>query len=707
MSKPGLAALLAAAFAVLPLLALGPYRAAGARTAGVRLPERTQAPSAAKLPKVKASPEKNSTAITGETTQQTPPQMTEEDLSAFFDGMVPLQIRRDDIAGAVIAVVRDGKVIFAKGYGYSDLKNKKPVSAEDTLFRVGSISKLFTWTAVMQLVQDGKINLDADVSQYLDFKMPDAFNKPITMRDLMTHTPGFEEAIKDLIALDPNNIPSIADYLKAHLPKQIFPPGSTGAYSNYGATLAGYIVQRVSGEPFDDYIEHHIFEPLGMTHASFRQPLPASLEPLMSQGFQMASAGAKPFEIVTPAPAGALSISAMDITHFMMAHLNNGTYLRPVSGVNAQMRCPSGANCALPDVPVQILKPETVKEMHSRQYAPDPQVNGMCLGFYEDSRNGHRVIAHGGDTIYFHSDLHLILDANVGIFVSYNSLGRGDVEPRGPLYAAFMDRYFPYTPAQTPPVVTAAQDADAVSGTYISSRRPQTNILYLLALLGEAKVVPGKDRTLLIAGQKGLDGQPIEWHEAEPNVWYDPADPQNKMVFNHDPSGRRQIALEFPADLYQQVSWYESKGFIEDSLIFVLGIFALTLILWPVAAFVRWHYGNKFGAGLKERRARSWARIECALGLLFWVLFLGTIVEGNTHLNLLSSAADSWFRVIQLIGWVGVLGTLLAIWNFLVSVSTPGRWWWAKLHDTLIVLACLTSLWLIWLTHLLHFGLNY
>lgn len=640
-------------------------------------PQQKHARPAAKMPE--------KTVASGPvTTPPTPPaELTNANLSAFFDGMVPLQIEQDDIAGAVVAVVKDGQVIFAKGYGYSNLKDKKPVSPDDTLFRVGSISKLFTWTAVMQQVQAGKINLDADINQYLDFHIPAAFGKPITMRDLMTHTPGFEEAIKDLISENVSNIPSIGEYLKTHEPGRIFPPGTTGAYSNYGATLAGYIVQRVSGEPFDDYIEHHIFQPLGMTHASFRQPLPANLDPLMSQGFQMASGGAKPFEIIIAAPAGALAISAMDITHFMIAQLHDGTY--------------NGA---------QMLNPHAVKLMHTRQYAPDPRVNGICLGFYEDSRNGHRVIAHGGDTIYFHSDLHLIQDADVAIFVSYNSAGRGEGEPRGPLYEKFMDRYFPYTPPQMPAVESAKADAAAVSGMYIPSRRPQTNILYLLALLEEAKVMPGKDGTLL-AGQKGINRQPIEWHEAEPNVWYDPADPQDKIVFDKQPNGQYQIALEFPATVLQQVNWYESKGFIMGSLIGVLGIFALTLLLWPIAALIRWHYGLKFDASNRERHARAWVRVECTLGLIFWAAFLGTIVSAGTHLNILSDKTDPWFRAIQIIGWLGVFGTLLAIWNFFVSVGTPGRWWWAKLHDTLIVLACLMSLWLIWFTHLLHFSLNY
>ncbi|HLW82802.1 MAG TPA: serine hydrolase domain-containing protein [Candidatus Acidoferrales bacterium] len=682
-------AMLAPALLLLPLFAPPlTARSANAAPRTSAAAQQKHTGPAPKLPKVKRSEKKAasaSPAASEEALQEAPAQLTPQDLSAFFDGLAPLSIERDDIAGMVVAVVKDGKVIFARGYGYSNLKKKTPVSPATTLFRVGSVSKLFTWTAVMQLVQEGKINLDADVNQYLDFRIPETFGKPVTMRDLMTHTPGFEEAIKDLITFNAAKIPSLGDYLKTHLPKEIFPPGTMGAYSNYGATLAGYIVQRVSGEPFDEYIERHIFEPLGMTHATFRQPLPPSLAPDMSQGFQVASGGAKPFEIVTAAPAGALSISALDITHFMIAHLENGSY--------------NGA---------QILSPATVQEMHTRQYAPDPRVNGMCLGFYEETRNGHRIIGHGGDTIYFHSDLHLILDANTGLFVSYNSLGRGGVLPRGPLFDHFMDRYFPYTPKiGSVPEAEASADARAVSGSYISSRRPQTNIFYMFALLGETSVSPGKDGTLSVAGMNGVNGQPISWHEESHNVWYDPANPQNKIVFKKGANGRLEIALEYPFEVYQQVSWYRSKGFITFMLVVALGIFVLTLILWPIAALVRWHYGHKWEVSDLERRARRWARIVCAIDLVFWAAFIITILEAGSHLNLLSSSADPWFRIIQIIGWLGVFGTLLALWNFWVSVGAPGRWWWAKTHDTLIALACLVSVWLVWFTHLLHFSLNY
>jgi len=221
--------------------------------------------------------------------------MTESDVEAFLDGLVPLQLERDDIAGVAIAVVKDGKVLFAKGYGYSDVKKKTPVSVENTLFRPGSISKLFTWTAVMQLVEQGKLDLDRDVNDYLDFKIPPTYPQPITLRNIMTHTAGFGETAKDLFVPDAKDLTPLHPYLVHHMPKRIFPPGTTPAYSNYATTMAGYIVERVSGKPFNDYINENILKPLGMEHTTFAQPLPPELRSLMSNGYQLASSPAGSF----------------------------------------------------------------------------------------------------------------------------------------------------------------------------------------------------------------------------------------------------------------------------------------------------------------------------------------------------------------------------------------------------------------------------
>src|SRR5260370_2745791 len=168
-----------------------------------------------------------------------------------------------------------------------------------------------------------------------------------------------------------------------------------------------------------------------MNPAPFRQPLPDALKPLMSNGYQLASGGAKGFECGEVAPGGALSTAAESISHFMIAHVQNGRY------GNAQ-----------------ILKPETAIQMHQRQQGWPASMNAMALGFYEESRNGQRIIGHGGDTQWFHSDLHLLLDSNVGFFVSYNSAGKAEVSPRSVLFDKFMYRYFPCPPATAPALTT-------------------------------------------------------------------------------------------------------------------------------------------------------------------------------------------------------------------------------------------------------------
>src|SRR5438445_7280263 len=160
------------------------------------------------------------------------PELTATDLEAFLDGLIPAQLEREDIAGAVVAVVKDGKVLFAKGYGFSDVEKRKSVSPAETLFRPGSISKLFTWTSVMQLVEQGKLDLDRDVNDYLDYKIPPAFGKPITLRNIMTHTPGFEEVDKNVIVSDSTRIEPLEAFLKDWTPHRIFPPGQVPAYSN-------------------------------------------------------------------------------------------------------------------------------------------------------------------------------------------------------------------------------------------------------------------------------------------------------------------------------------------------------------------------------------------------------------------------------------------------------------------------------------------
>jgi len=146
------------------------------------------------------------------------------DVGAWLDGFIPEALLQGDVAGAVVVVVKNGETVAQVGYGYSDVESHKPVDAERTLFRVGSVSKLFTWTAVMQLVEQGKLDLDTDVNRYVDFSIPARDGKPITLRNIMTHTAGFEERLTGLIGVDGDDIAPLGEFLKRYVPSRIFPP---------------------------------------------------------------------------------------------------------------------------------------------------------------------------------------------------------------------------------------------------------------------------------------------------------------------------------------------------------------------------------------------------------------------------------------------------------------------------------------------------
>jgi len=611
-------------------------------------------------------------------------ELTAADLEAYLDGMMPAQLAREDIAGATIAVVKDGHVLFAKGYGFADVEKRKPVVADTTLFRPGSISKLFTWTSVMQLVEQGKLDLDKDINEYLDYKIPPAFEKPITLRNVMTHTPGFEESIKDLFVGNAQQMVPLEKYMKSHMPDRIYPSGTTPAYSNYATSIAGYIVQRVSGKPFEQYVHDNIYAPLGMNHTTFVQPLPADMQPNMSNGYSRASQKAKDFEFVQGFPAGSVSTTATDMCNFMMAHLQDGQF--------------NGA---------QILKPETAKLMHSAQIGPNPRLNKMALGFYEETQNGHRIIGHGGDTVYFHSELHLILDANVGFFVSYNSAGRGEVSPRTILFEGFLHRYFPYSvpPGETISTEQKKQDAAAVAGSYISSRRSESSFLKVLSMAGQSKVYSNTDGTISVDSFKDPNGQPKKYEEIG-SLLYRQVHGQSHIAFSKNAEGRMEFAIDWPFFNWKRASTTDSRNFNLFVLITAIAVLALALILWPVAAWVRWHYGKKLELTPQQKRQRRVIRLACVLNLVF-LLSLVMLLSSLKGPADMTDAINTKVILMQCLGWLAALGTLAAILSALKSWEEKTTWFWARLGNLAVALSCLGLFWFAIHWNLMNFRLNF
>jgi CubicO group peptidase (beta-lactamase class C family) len=539
---------------------------------------------------------------------------------------------------------------------------------------------------VMQLVELGKIDLDADVNQYLDFKIPPREGKPVTMRNLMQHVAGFEEQAKGIMSEDPK-APGYEALLKQWVPERVFAPGTTPAYSNYGASLAGYIVQRVSGETFDDYLDKHIFEPLDMKHSSFRQPLPADLAPLMSKGYELASDEPHVFEIVGPAPAGSLSSPADDMAHFMIAHLQNGEY---------------NGN--------RILRAETAEMMHNSPLTTLPPLNRMELGFFETNINGREVIAHLGDTQYFHTSLHLFLKENVGFYVSFNSPGKAGAAGglRGALFEDFADRYFPGDGTESPvDAKTAATHAAMLKGNWANSRGSQSSFIAALGLVGQTKAgVNAKGE--LVLPFPGLNTKPRHWVEIAPFLWRDTGGHDHLAVKVVDGKAVRFSFDELsPFMVLNRVPWYQDGAWLLPLVCASLAALAITGLVWPIAAIVRRRYGATLALDPKSLRAYRFSKIAAILifaALATWALTLTLMIK---DINNLSSRFDSMVRFTQIFGIVVFIGGFgVMLWH-LWTVWTGPRRWPAKLWSVVLVLASFFVLWVAFAFNLIGFGLNY
>jgi CubicO group peptidase (beta-lactamase class C family) len=606
-------------------------------------------------------------------------ELTAPDVQAWLDGLMPTALRTAHTPGAVVVIVKDGQVLFEKGYGLADEKRRIPVDPQRTLFRPGSTSKLFTWTAVMQLVEQGKLDLDVDVNKYLDFQVPPLDGQPITLRQIMTHRAGFEERIKDLVAFDLPETP-LGEVLSGNMPARIYPAGTTSAYSNYATGLAGHIVERVSGMSFNDYVERNVFAPLAMKHSTFRQPLPDALKADMSVGYEESDKPGKGFEVVNIPPAGSLSSTGDDMAHFMIAHLADGRY-----------------------GDAQILKPETARTMHTTITRPFPDLNGIALGFYQANINGHRVIAHGGDLNYFHSDLFLFLDDHVGMFVSVNALGKEGLGEgiRDDVFHEFADRYFPKPdPVQPIDEATAKAHAQLIAGRYQTTRRGETTFLSLINMIQPTVIAANPDGSittkLLLNPQTFVETRPYLWHQVGGHDLLEAKVVDGKVTtWSTD-----YLAFAFA---YEPLHGLAGAGLEVPLLAAALLLMLASVLAWPIGAAARkWYGAAPLPAGVRSgTRWTAAASLAALVAAIAWTALFAVVAAITTpHL-------DAWVHVVQLLSFVGFVGGwLVAAWNLVRRLRTPGRRG-ARAWAVLQFLAFTMTLYVALSYHLLNFNSGY
>ncbi|WP_147333126.1 serine hydrolase domain-containing protein [Archangium gephyra] len=488
-----------------------------------------------------------------------PPRVDAAALEPLVERVVTRQLAAYRIPGATVAVVRDGQVVLARGYGDADAGKHTPV-VDTTLFRVASLGKLFVWTAVMQLAERGRLDLDADVQTYLeDVRLPGAYARPLTLAHLMAHAGGFEVHER----LWPEGPPpgTLAEYLRERRPARVRPPGELSAYSDYGTSLAEHIVEQVSGQPFEQYLRENVLEPLGMRRTFFRRTVPPALADDMALGHtvEKGSPRAWPLDQVVVASSGSMLTTATDLARFMLAHLQGGQH--------------EGH---------RILREETVRRMHRQHFTHDSRLSGWAHGFMEFHLNGQRLIGHLGDAYLFHSLLVLRPEQGMGLFVSYNGPGEKDAAQRArmELLRALLEHDSPAPPPDLPvPPRDFAERAARFAGGYQTTWRSYRTSEASLGWRQELRVRDGGDGTLHI---KEPGHAPRRWVEVEPRLFRpaeDPASPE-RVAFREDAAGHiTHLFFENqPMAAYERVPWYETSVFTYGLLAVCAALFALAVL---------------------------------------------------------------------------------------------------------------------------------
>jgi len=596
------------------------------------------------------------------------------ELGTFLDELLGNEMEEHHIAGAAVSVVKDGQLLLAKGYGYADVEKGIAVDPEKTVFRIGSVTKLFTWTAVMQLVEQGRLDLNADINTYLDFRIPDAYPQPITLKNLLTHTDGFEERMYEFVVLNAEDSPPAREWLVSHMPARVRPPGDCAAYSNYGAALAGYIVARVSRQPYDQYIQKQILDPLAMMHTTaMMTAAPPDLLANESRGYTYKDGAFHVFPFYTGqlanAPAGAMLASASDIAHFMIAHLQDGRY--------------NDANVS----DARILGESTAQQMHRTLFTHDPRLLGTAYGFFDFSDNGQRTIGHNGEADPTNTLLLLLPDQNLGVFVAYNSDGGGELTNQHlGFQRAFFDHYYP-APAVEPiqPPADFAERASQFVGSYKMTRSSYTTLEKVKNLMGAVEISDPGDGTLLFTSP---------WFESrfvevEP-LYFRQADAPYHILFREDSRGRitHMFTDYTPMFAFEKLKWYETLGF--NIALFVGCV--LVFLSMVIVALVRLVRSRRLSSDRKPSprgaRVASWIIVgTCVLNLLFLV---GTVMWGNPV------PLFGVTTVYKAVLGMGVLAAVLTLGTLAYSVLAWKNGYWgivARSHYTLVTVAAVAFVW--------------
>lgn len=527
-------------------------------------------------------------------------------LEQFVDGIVAAHMREHDAPGISVSVVRDGKILFSKGYGLANVEKRLPVSGPDTLFQIGSVSKTFVWTAVMILHERGLIDLDADVNRYLKgVRIPEAFGAPVTMNDLMAHRAGFEDAIGGLTR-GGGKLRKATDrpvFLPPAIPARVYPPGTRTSYSNWGATLAAKIVEDVSGVPYQQFLEKEILKPLGMNDTTLLAPssMPPRIRDRLAIGYTVSGGRESRVAYLQGggiSPAGGMSSTASDMARWMLVHLGRGS----LGGV-------------------AIMRPQTHDLMWRRAFGDRPTGADVAHGFYTSKVAGVEIFGHGGATSNFFTEVTMAPSlGGLGVYISQSSINDHTlVADLAPLVIARLHG----SPLPQKPPGTVARDTAPFVGSYLNNRRVFTKFEKLLYSLGTATVAPAGDGGLMVSavGVPPLYYAPVA---GAPDTFENRHG--ERLVFGREKDGR--VTHFSDGGGFHS---YERAGFADNGawLFLAMGLATMLSVTTLIAA---WSGRKQPRTEGRMNRALSYgAPVATLLVLPFDAAFVWTAVQGSSN----------------------------------------------------------------------------
>lgn len=560
----------------------------------------------------------------------TNPELTNEAIDQFLNTFVPYAMQRHHVPGVFFAAVKDGEILAMRGFGYSDIEAKLCVDPMTTALRAGSVAKLFTGMAVMQLVEQGRLNLNEDVNKYIKgFRIPDTYPEHITLRHLLTHTAGFDERNLRAAEFGKTVYPQLSAYLAAEQPPRIRPPGQLIQYSNYGVALAGYIVECVSGMPFAQYVQKKILIPLGMEHSSFE--LTANIKNLLAASYtwQKGQYVEVPYVHISATPAGGLITTAADMAIFMIANLNKGKFNQ-----------------------TRVLGAQYLNSMQAQQFIHHPELTGVGYTWWIGRRNGYRVLYHGGDIWQFSTQLLLVPEENFGLFICGNSPGAAVLNNE--FISEFFATFFPESELQGTSAPTAGKRwpaaPAAVSGMYRTTRYSLSTAEKVMSLLTQFRLAANRDGTLTLTPPAVYGQPPTTWVPITTNsqLYRDTAS-DDTMTF------AEKGGMYIGAFAFAKVPFYETPTFTIILLTLVTLVFLWVMLAW---LFRRRVSGLAAAVGLVN---------IVAIVVIFAMMLL-------TPPWILATAVPPILFIALALPLVGIAMTLTLIWQIIKRMVRANKW---------------------------------